>query len=80
MVGEPIAAQHLLLLAREVVGVDGWSAFLERRSFDASRTIDGLRCRLHVLRSARGVGLAIRLLSTFQASLKKLNLHRSCVG
>src|SRR4029079_1264523 len=35
----------------------------------------GVRCRINVLQSSRGVGFAIRLLATFQATLEKLNLH-----
>ena len=49
--------------------------FLERRSFDLSQTIRGVRCRINILQTARGVGLAIRLLSAFQATVEKLNLH-----
>src|SRR5208337_3616769 len=49
--------------------------FLERRSFDFSRTIHGARCRINVLQSSRGVGFAIRLLAAFQATVEKLNLH-----
>jgi twitching motility protein PilT len=40
-----------------------------------SRTIRGVRCRINILQSARGVGFAIRLLATFTATLEKLNLH-----
>jgi twitching motility protein PilT len=48
---------------------------VERRSFDLSRTIHGVRCRINVLQTARGVGMAIRLLASFQATIEKLNLH-----
>jgi len=34
-----------------------------------------VRCRINILQTARGVGFAIRLLSTFQATLENLNLH-----
>lgn len=74
LVGEPLSASLLTTLAREVVG-DEWPEFLERCSHDASRTLEGQRIRINVLRSARGVGFAIRLLSTSQATLKRLNLH-----
>jgi twitching motility protein PilT len=40
-----------------------------------SKTIEGVRCRINVLQSSRGVGFAIRLLATFQATIEKLNLH-----
>ncbi|WP_164002234.1 type IV pilus twitching motility protein PilT [Pyxidicoccus caerfyrddinensis] len=75
LVGEPLSASTLTVLAREVVGEEGWPEFLERCSYDVSRTLEGQRIRINVLRSARGVGFAIRLLSTSQATLKRLNLH-----
>ena len=39
------------------------------------KTIRGVRCRINILQTSRGVGLAIRLLSAFQATVEKLNLH-----
>ena len=75
MAGEPLAPQDLSAMAREVIGEADWPEFLERCSFDLSRTVQGTRCRINILRTARGVGFAIRLLSSFQATLQKLNLH-----
>ena len=73
--GEPLAPAVLLAAARRLVGEQQWPLFLERRSYDLSRTLRGARCRINVLQTARGVGLAIRLLASFQATLEKLNLH-----
>jgi twitching motility protein PilT len=73
--GEPIQAPVLTEMARLVVGEEQWPAFLERHSFDLSKTIAGVRCRINVLRTSRGVGMAIRLLAPFQATVEKLNLH-----
>src|SRR5438128_1698733 len=73
--GEPIPAQTLLGFAREIIGDIHWPQFLERRSADLSKTIQGVRCRINVLQTSRGVGFAIRLLSTFQTTIEKLNLH-----
>jgi twitching motility protein PilT len=73
--GEPIAPQMLMGLARNLIGEIQWPLFLERRSYDLSKTIRGVRCRINVLQTSRGVGLAIRLLSSFQATIEKLNLH-----
>lgn len=73
--GQPIPAQTLLGFAREIIGEAQWPGFLERRSADLSRTIQGVRCRINVLQSSRGVGFAIRLLASFQATIEKLNLH-----
>jgi twitching motility protein PilT len=72
--GEPIAPKMLMEAARILIGESQWPVFLERRSFDLSKTIRGVRCRINVLQTSRGVGLAIRLLSSFQATVEKLNL------
>ena len=73
--GEPITARVLMDWAREVIGTAHWNEFVERRSFDLSKTISGVRCRLNVMQTSRGVGFAVRLLSTFQATVENLNLH-----
>src|SRR6516225_3382536 len=72
--GEPIAPQVLSGFAREILG-EHWQQFLERRSADLSKTIHGVRCRINILQTSRGIGFAIRLLASFQATLEKLNLH-----
>ncbi len=74
-VGEPIPGKAMLEMARQLLGDEHWQHFLERRSFDMSKTIHGVRCRINVLQSSRGVGFAIRLLASFQATIEKLNLH-----
>jgi twitching motility protein PilT len=73
--GDPIPAGMLLEFARTIVEQDDWSQFLARRSFDMSRTIAGVRCRLNILQSSHGVGFAIRLLPAFETTLELLNLH-----
>jgi twitching motility protein PilT len=73
--GEPVPAPALTTMAQEVIGEAGWPEFVQRCSYDGSFTLAGQRCRINILRSARGVGFAIRLLASFQATLKKLNLH-----
>lgn len=73
--GEPIPAKQLLEMAQAIIGDQLWPQFLERRSFDFSRTLRGVRCRFNVFQTSRGIGFAIRLLSTFQATIEKLNLH-----
>jgi len=75
VLGEPIAPKALTEMARGLIGETLWPVFVERRSFDLSRTIRGVRCRINILHTSRGVGLAIRLLSSFQATIEKLNLH-----
>jgi len=73
--GEPVSARALLEFARSVIGTQHWDEFLHRRSFDLSKTVAGVRCRINVMQTSRGAGLAIRLLSTFQATVENLNLH-----
>jgi len=73
--GEIIAPKSLTAMVRGLIGEEHWPVFLERRSFDLSRTIRGVRCRINILQTSRGPGLAIRLLSSFQATVEKLNLH-----
>ncbi len=73
--GEPLSAETVGSVARQIVGEDSWPEFLQRGSADLSKTIEGVRCRINVLRTARGPGLAIRLLSSFQATVERLNLH-----
>jgi len=75
LTGDPVPASALLAFAREIIGEAQWPRFLERRSADLSKTIQGVRCRINVLQSARGIGFAIRLLAPFQATVEKLNLH-----
>jgi twitching motility protein PilT len=75
IVGEPLTGKTLFDMAREVLSGDAWQHFLTQRSADFSRTIGGVRCRLNVMHTARGVGFAIRLLASFQATIDRLNLH-----
>jgi len=75
IVGEPITANELSASAREIIGDENWAHFTERGSFDLARTIEGVRCRINILQSARGIGFAIRLLSNSQPTIERLNLH-----
>ncbi len=74
-VGEPIPPKVISEMAHALIGDVHWPEFVERRSFDMSKTIHGVRCRINLLHTSRGIGLAIRLLSSFQATVEKLNLH-----
>jgi len=72
---EPVNANALLSASRLLIGDKNWPYFVEQCSFDLSANIQGVRCRINVMKTNRGVGLAIRLLSSFQPTLEKLNLH-----
>ena len=73
--GAPIPGRLLLDAARELIGDKEWNKFLERRSFDLSKNVEGIRCRINIMQTSRGIGLAIRLLMGFSATVDKLNLH-----
>ncbi len=73
--GEPLPGKTLAEWAHALLGEEQWHRFVDQRSFDLSRTIHGVRCRINLLHSARGVGFAIRLLASFTATVEKLNLH-----
>jgi twitching motility protein PilT len=73
--GEALSSKTLMEFARDIIGHQHWNEFAERHSFDMSKTISGVRCRINVLQTARGIGFAIRLLSAFQATIENLNLH-----
>jgi twitching motility protein PilT len=74
-VAAPIAGAALVQAGREVLGTEGWSEFVSRGSADVSRTIQGVRCRINLFQTVRGVAMAIRLLSHFQNNLRACNLH-----
>jgi len=73
--GEPLTGKTLLDMAREILGNDAWQHFLTQRSTDFSKTIGGVRCRINIMHTSRGVGFAVRLLASFQATIDRLNLH-----
>src|SRR5271168_3788653 len=73
-VGPGIAGSALIQAARELLG-DGWPQFISRGSADLSRTLGGVRCRINIFQTVRGVAMAVRLLSAFQNNLRACNLH-----
>lgn len=73
--GEPLSPDLLLQEAKGLLSSSQWQEFLERRSADLSQTIVGVRCRINVFQTVRGVGFAIRLLTSFRNSLRDCNLH-----
>ncbi|MDA7497219.1 ATPase, T2SS/T4P/T4SS family, partial [bacterium] len=73
--GKPLNNSQLSNDARQLIGEDQWANFIERGSFDLSRSIQGIRCRINILKTARGIGFAVRLFNAFEATLKRLNLN-----
>jgi twitching motility protein PilT len=73
--GDPLEAKVTRQMARELLSDPEWETLAARRSMDFSTVLGGVRCRVHILKSQRGIGLALRLLSSFQPTLERLNLH-----
>ncbi len=73
--GEPIAAARVTELARELLGTEAWHRFLERGSGDVSMMAGGLRCRVSLFSTVRGVAMAVRLLAPAVGDLRGCNLH-----
>jgi len=74
-VASTVSGATLMQAGREVLGNEGWNEFVSRGSADVSRTIQGVRCRINIFQTVRGVAMAIRLLSHFQNNLRACNLH-----
>jgi twitching motility protein PilT len=74
-IGQALSASTVTQAGRELLGSEGWPQFLARGSADLSRTLAGVRCRINIFQSVRGVAMAVRLLSAFQNNLRACNLH-----
>ena len=74
-VGEPIPAQRIMEAGRELLGGEAWERFLERGSADVSMAAGGLRSRVSLFRTIRGVAIAVRLLAPAVNDLRACNLH-----
>lgn len=72
---QPVPSSETLAMAQSLLKAETWNQFLQRRSADLSLTAQGVRCRINVLQTARGIGLAIRLLAAHQVTVEGLNLH-----
>lgn len=73
--GEPVGDALLVEVGRELLGADAWNRFLERGSADVSMMSSGLRCRVSLFRTIRGIALAVRLLAPSVNDLRCCNLH-----
>ncbi len=73
--GETVSGTYLEQVGQELLGADGWSHFLARGSSDLSAAIAGVRCRINLYRTIRGVAIAIRILAPSVNGLRACNLH-----
>jgi twitching motility protein PilT len=73
--GESVSPEILLALSRKLIRKSEWSLFTEKGSYDFSTTICNVRCRINIFKTVRGIGMALRILSSFQPTIAKLNLN-----
>lgn len=73
--GESSSAPELQRSGQQFLGAQGWAAFLERGSADISVEIAGVRCRVNLFKTIRGMALAVRLLPSSISDLRSCNLH-----
>ena len=74
-IGEPIQAARLTEASQELLGAEAWTQFQERGSADVSVAVAGMRCRLSLFRTIRGIAIAVRLLAPSVNDLRACNLH-----
>src|ERR1700678_3153942 len=75
-VGSVVSGATLMQVARELLGAERWTDFVERGSADLSESVGGIRLRANFFQTVRGLGLAIRLLAPSVKDLRNCNLHK----
>jgi twitching motility protein PilT len=73
--GENSSATELQRSGQQFLGAQAWAEFLERGSADVSVEIAGVRCRINLFRTVRGMAVAVRLLPSSISDLRSCNLH-----
>jgi twitching motility protein PilT len=74
-VGEPLAAAQLMEIAKELLSEEDWVDFNSRGSVDLSVVVGGVRCRINLFRTLRGLAMAARLLLPAVGNLRSCNLN-----
>jgi twitching motility protein PilT len=74
-VGGAVPGDTLVQAAQDFLGAEGWAQYKERGSADISVAIGGVRCRVNIYQTVRGVAVAIRLLAPSIKDLHGCNLH-----
>lgn len=73
--GEAVTGAYLEQIGQALLGTEAWTQFLARGSSDISVAIAGIRCRVNLYRTIRGVAMAVRLLTPSVNGLRACNLH-----
>jgi twitching motility protein PilT len=72
---ETISTEQLTQLAKDLLPGPRWDEFVAQGSADLAGTFQGHRVRVNVLRTTRGIGLAMRVLSLAEVTFEHLHLH-----
>jgi twitching motility protein PilT len=74
-IGEALSAAYVEQVSHSILDAEAWNAFVARGSADVSVAVGGVRCRVNVFRTIRGIALAVRLLTPSVNGLRASNLH-----
>lgn len=74
-IGDPVSAEQVVQVGKELLRERRWSDFLARGSADLSADIAAVRCRINLFRTVRGVAIVVRLLTSSIRTLEACNLH-----
>jgi twitching motility protein PilT len=73
--GGVVSGDTLLRVSKELLGAEHWAKFQELGSADISESVGGIRCRINLFHTIRGIAAAIRLLAPAIKDLRACNLH-----
>jgi twitching motility protein PilT len=74
-IGEALSAAYVEQVSHSILDAEAWNAFIARGSADVSVAVGGVRCRVNVFRTIRGIAIAVRLLTPSVNGLRTSNLH-----
>jgi twitching motility protein PilT len=72
---EALPAAYVEQVSQNLLGAEAWQAFMARGSADISMAVGGIRCRINVYQTIRGIAIAARLLTPSVSGLRACNLH-----
>lgn len=76
-VGDAVGALVTNDIARSLLDEKGWQDFERLGGCTIATSVAGIRCRVSLLRSLRGIGIAVRLFNRAVVTTENLNLHPS---
>src|ERR1700736_514053 len=74
-IAEALPPGYVEQVSQSLLGPEAWEGFIERGSADISMAVGGIRCRINVYRTIRGIAIAARLLTPSVSGLRACNLH-----